>query len=126
VLYATNLASETAGSFLEAKKFANSFKASMEVVFVNTAKKFKTSDEIEKRREVFYDQIGVTLNDVPFTVRNELNMEDGIVKYAEDAKFDVICIGTHGRKGISRFINGSLSEDLVNHAKIPVVAFKIG
>ena len=126
VLYATNLATETASSFLEAKRFANNFKASMEVVFVNTAKKFKTSEEIEKRREVFYDQVGATLDDIPFTVRNQLNMEDGIVKYAEDAEFDVICIGTHGRKGISRFINGSLSEDLVNHAKIPVVAFKIG
>ena len=125
ILYATNLSTETTSSFMEAKKLADKFKASMEVVFVNTAKKFKTSDEIEKRREVFYHQLGYSLNDIPFTVRNEFNTEDGIVNYAEKAGFDIICIGTHGRKGINRFINGSLSEDLVNHAKIPVIALKI-
>jgi nucleotide-binding universal stress UspA family protein len=36
-----------------------------------------------------------------------------------------IGVCTHGRKGLSHFLNGSISEDLVNHAKRPVVAFKI-
>ena len=125
IMYATNLAAETTDSFLEAKKFADNFNASIEIVFINTSKKFKTSDEIEKKREIYYDQIGLTENDVPFVVRNEHNTENGIVNYAKQRDFDIISIGTHGRKGLSRFINGSLSEDLVNHVKIPVVTFKI-
>lgn len=125
VLYATNLSTETAQSFIDAKEFADKLKASIEVVYINTSKKFKTSDEIDKKREIFYDQIGFTEDEVPFTVRHEHNTEDGIVNYAKQKEFDIICIGTHGRKGVSRFFNGSLSEDLVNHAKIPVVAFKI-
>ncbi|MCB0443187.1 MAG: universal stress protein, partial [Flavobacterium sp.] len=32
---------------------------------------------------------------------------------------------THGRKGLSHFFNGSISEDLVNHAVKPVLTFKI-
>ena len=126
VMYATNLATETTNSFLKAKEFADNFKASIEIVFINTSKKFKTSDEIEKRKELYYDQLGITEDDVPFVVRNDHNTENGIVNYAKKRKFDIISIGTHGRKGISRFINGSLSEDLVNHVKIPVVTFKIG
>jgi len=126
VMYATNLATETTNSFLKAKEFADNFKASIEIVFINTSKKFKTSDEIEKRKEIYYDQLGITEDDVPFVVRNDHNTENGIVNYAKKRKFDIISIGTHGRKGISRFINGSLSEDLVNHVKIPVVTFKIG
>ena len=125
IMYATNLSTETTNSFLEAKKFADNFNASIEVVFINTSKKFKTSDEIEKKREIYYDQVGFTEKDVPFVVRNEHNTENGIVNYAKQQNFDIISIGTHGRKGINRFINGSLSEDLVNHVKIPVVTFKI-
>jgi len=125
VLYATNLATETTDSFLEAKKFADNFNASIEIVFINTSKKFKTSDEIEKKREVYYDQIGYTQDDIPFCVRNEHNTENGIINYAKQKDFDIISIGTHGRKGINRFINGSLSEDLVNHVRTPVVTFKI-
>lgn len=125
IMYATNLSTETTNSFLEAKKFADNFNASVEVVFINTSKKFKTSDEIEKKREIYYDQVGFTEKDVPFVVRNEHNTENGIVNYAKQQNFDIISIGTHGRKGINRFINGSLSEDLVNHVKIPVVTFKI-
>jgi len=38
---------------------------------------------------------------------------------------DLIGIGTHGRKGISHFISGSLAENIVNHIKNPIVTFKI-
>ena len=38
---------------------------------------------------------------------------------------DLIGMSTHGRQGISHFFNGSISEDLVNHAKRPVITFKI-
>ena len=38
---------------------------------------------------------------------------------------DLIGISTHGRQGIAHFFNGSISEDLVNHANRPVITFKI-
>ena len=37
----------------------------------------------------------------------------------------LIGISTHGRQGIAHFFNGSISEDLVNHANRPVITFKI-
>lgn len=43
----------------------------------------------------------------------------------EDIDVDLIGISTHGRQGIAHFFNGSISEDLVNHAKRPVITFKI-
>ena len=47
------------------------------------------------------------------------------MNYAKNLNADLIAIGTHGRKGLAHFFNGSLSEDLVNHAKRPVLTFKI-
>ena len=38
---------------------------------------------------------------------------------------DAIAMPTHGRKGISHLFNGSIGEDVVNHARIPVITFKI-
>ncbi|WP_310557807.1 universal stress protein, partial [Flavobacterium sp.] len=58
-------------------------------------------------------------------VYNDITREKGILNYANKVNADLIGISTHGRKGISHFFNGSISEDVVNHAKIPVVTFKI-
>ena len=52
-------------------------------------------------------------------------MEKGILNFADSIGADLIGMSTHGRKGLSHFFNGSISEDLVNHSLIPVVTFKI-
>ena len=56
---------------------------------------------------------------------NDANVEKGILNFTRSINADLIGIGTHGRKGIAHFFNGSISEDLVNHALRPVVTFKI-
>lgn len=63
-----------------------------------------------------------TLN---FEIYNDLKVERGIMNYAKSQNADLIALGTHGRKGLAHFLTGSLSEGLVNHAKRPVLTFKI-
>ena len=58
-------------------------------------------------------------------IYNDANVEKGILNFAKSINADLIGMSTHGRKGLSHFFNGSISEDLVNHAKRPVVTFKI-
>ena len=58
-------------------------------------------------------------------IYNESNVEKGILNFANSVNADLIGMSTHGRKGLSHFFNGSISEDLVNHANRPVVTFKI-
>ncbi|MEH6406602.1 MAG: universal stress protein, partial [Leeuwenhoekiella sp.] len=64
-------------------------------------------------------------NEHIMTIYNDNSVERGILNFAASIEADLIGIGTHGRKGLSHFLNGSLSEDLVNHAHRPVVTFKI-
>ena len=47
------------------------------------------------------------------------------VNFAKKMNAGLIGIGTHGRKGLAHFFNGSISEDLVNHSNRPVITFKI-
>lgn len=121
-IYATNLSLESSSSFKQAQDFAKKFDAEMEVVFINTSSKFKTSNEIDDKIKAFKSVAG---QDLKIVVRNDHNTEDGILNYARKVNASLIGIGTHGRKGIARLLNGGLSEHIVNHAKRPVVTFKI-
>ena len=49
-------------------------------------------------------------------IYNETNVEKGILNFQIACNADLIGMSTHGRKGLSHFFNGSISEDLVNHA----------
>lgn len=49
------------------------------------------------------------------------NAVDQIVKYADDNQIDLIVIATHGRKGLSHAIIGSVAEKVVRLAKCPVL-----
>lgn len=123
MVFATNLSTETANSFNQARKFMGKMDASFDVVFINTPGKFKTSNEIEDRVKSFKNVVGG--EDFSVVVQNDHNVEDGILNYARKVEADLVGIGTHGRKGIARLLNGSLSEHIVNHAKRPVITFKI-
>ena len=47
-----------------------------------------------------------------------------IVRIAEEENADMIVIGSHGRKGISRMLMGSVAEAVVRRAHCPVLTVK--
>jgi len=65
--------------------------------------------------------------DPQITVEHRLlngDPSDCIVKLAEDEKVDFIVMGTHGRRGLTRILMGSVAELVVRWAKCPVVTVK--
>lgn len=49
---------------------------------------------------------------------------DAILKAAKDVHADLIVIGTHGRRGLSRALLGSVAEDVLRRAPCPVLAVR--
>jgi len=49
------------------------------------------------------------------------NPADEIVQLASDLDADLIVIGTHGRRGVQRFVLGSIAERVVRFATCPVL-----
>jgi nucleotide-binding universal stress UspA family protein len=49
------------------------------------------------------------------------HVSDFIVREAKDWGADVICMGTHGRRGISRLLLGSDAERVLHEATTPVL-----
>jgi nucleotide-binding universal stress UspA family protein len=52
------------------------------------------------------------------------NPADEIVRLAEEQHADLIVVGTHGRKGLSRLLTGSVAELVLRFAECPVLAVK--
>ena len=94
------------------------FEAQLSIVKINTPASFTSTRHDRKQMEDFVKKYGFT--NYTIDIYNHKNEEDGIVLYAEDAGADMIALGTHQRKGVGHFLAGSIAEDVVNHAKIPV------
>ncbi len=107
----------------QAIRFAEKIQARLHLVYINTVNNFMTSADINKCLDDFVK--GTGLKDYSFNVYNDVTVESGILNFAKSIDAGLIGIGTHGRKGLAHFFNGSISEDLVNHAQRPVVTFKI-
>lgn len=122
-IFACDFVPHVKNSFIEATKFADAIGAKMHLVYINTANKFKTSEYLDKKMKKFLE--GVEFTNYTLNVYNAESIEKGILKFAAQKKADLIGISTHGRKGLAHFLNGSVSEDLVNHSKKPVITFKI-
>lgn len=63
---------------------------------------------------------------VPFTsvVAKALTPYEGIITAAKKRKCDVIFMASHGRRGLSRLIMGSVTQKVLSHSKIPVVVYR--
>ncbi len=47
---------------------------------------------------------------------------DGILEYASTHDIDLIVMGTHGRTGVDYLLSGSVAEDVVRHARCPILS----
>lgn len=127
-LFACDFSDDDVIPYKNAKKLFKSLDASLKVVYVTTpTSNFKSTQEIEKRMKRFFEQteedIDKELKKV--SVISDYSVEKGVFYQAEKTKADVLVVATHGRKGISHFFEGSVSEDIANHSKLPVMSFKI-
>ena len=122
-VFATDLSEECRKPFERAQKFAKDVGATIHLLFVNTPNDFKTTSEINTLFKNFIK--GIDAENYTTNIYNDTSVEKGVLGFATDIGAQLIGMSTHGRKGLSHFFNGSISEDLVNHARMPVITFKI-
>ena len=53
------------------------------------------------------------------------NVENGILNYAHERKADLLVLYTHGHTGLRHLLQGSVAEDILNHAPVPVLILRI-
>jgi nucleotide-binding universal stress UspA family protein len=57
----------------------------------------------------------------PAVVDGELPVAGLVLEYAADHGVDCVVVGTHGRTGLSRFVLGSVAEEVLRASPVPVV-----
>ncbi|WP_130733498.1 universal stress protein [Flavobacterium sp. J27] len=122
-VFASDFSDEIKKPFEKVVDFANKFNSHIHLVNINTPNNFKSTRVAQKIMDDFVSHFSI--NSYSTHIYNDINVEKGILHFAKSINADIIGMSTHGRKGISHFFNGSISEDLVNHAKRPVITFKI-
>lgn len=122
-VFASDFSDEIKKPFAKIVQFANDFDATLHLVNVNTPNNFKSTRAAQSLMDDFAKGFGI--NKYQTHIYNDANVEAGVLHFASDIQADLIGMCTHGRKGLAHFLNGSVSESLVNHAHKPVMTFKI-
>lgn len=122
-VFASDFKNDNKKTYRQAIEFAQSLGAKIHLLMVNTANDFLSTSEAKNRIDNFtknYD-----FKDYSVHIYNDESIESGVLNFSKEIGADLIGISTHGRQGISRFFSGSIGEDVVNHADLPVMTFKI-
>lgn len=83
----------------------------------------EVSTQLKKRAETLLGRTAQTLRDAGFQVETMLeegDLKSVIADVAAKWPADLIMMGSHGRKGLDRFLLGSTSESVMRHAHCSV------
>ncbi|WP_282085436.1 universal stress protein [Aquimarina algiphila] len=128
VVFACDFKIENIRPYHNAIKLFNSFGANVHLLYINLpGERFRSSGQIEERvREFLFKADSGNMdmyNNVVYY--NDYSVESGVFNYSNKIEADIIAIPTHGRRGLAHFFNGSIGEDIANHANKPVITFKM-
>jgi len=60
-----------------------------------------------------------------YSTSSEVRKGDPVTTVCEAGKtYDLIIVGSHGRKGLDRFLLGSVSHGIVHRAPVPVLVVR--
>jgi nucleotide-binding universal stress UspA family protein len=90
------------------------FGATLHVLYLNTPFNFISEEDLKDYAK-HYKFANCTLN-----IRNHRYEPDGIISFVKEIKADMLAMATHGRSGLSHFVSGSITEDVVNHVECPI------
>lgn len=125
VVLATDFSEDSVSAVSSAMELLNGLSNKVTLLHVNRPNiNFASTEEIEERVENFLHKAKHPEWKDRITYIADYSVENAVMSYANKNNMDAIAMITHGRKGISHLFNGSISEDLVNQSKLPVITLK--
>jgi len=125
VLLPSTLKKDQAQVFRYLAEWQNWFDFNTKVLYLNNPIGVSTDGSAEAEKNRMAESAGLKKTDVIITSETFFE-DDTILSAAEQWDADLIVMGTHQRKGLSHFLFGSVTEDTVNHSRLPVLAVPLG
>ncbi|MDN3493650.1 universal stress protein [Winogradskyella bathintestinalis] len=126
IVLACDFSEESVSAVNNALELLNELSVKTTLLHINAPNLgFLSTDEIDEKISIFLKTAKLSDSDVSIARISDHNVEDGVLSFAKRQQADAVAMITHGRKGLSHFFGGSISEDVVNHSKLPVITFKL-
>lgn len=119
IVYATNMGENQDKVVAALKEIQQAYNSKINIVWINTPNNFKADRITKALMRTFAEKHGLAEYEVH--VFNDVIEEDGIRHFADEVDAGMIVMGTSSHTGLSRIIRGSIAEDMVNHAKRPIL-----
>lgn len=123
IVYATAMSKDEIVFSRIIKRTQQIYDSTIHLVRINTPGDFQRDHVVKNYMLKFAKSLG--LKNYTINVYNDINEEEGIIYYAESINADLIAMATHGRTGFAHVMAGSIAEDVVGHAKRPVLTFVV-
>ncbi|MGV8945069.1 MAG: universal stress protein [Lutibacter sp.] len=123
IVFASNFDAEHRKIFQKILDFTSLFNARLHLLKINTIHNFETTKESSDAIRNFINDFD--LGDYTLNIYNDVSVEAGILNFSKVIEADAILLNTSGRRGLAHLFTGSIGEDLANHAKLPVITFKL-
>lgn len=121
IVYATAMSPEEEVFSRIVRRTQQMYESTIHLVRINTPGSFKRDVIVKKEMQAFAKKL--QLKNFTINVFNDLSEEEGIIYFADSINADMIAMATHGRTGFAHVLAGSIAEDVVSHAKRPVLTF---
>lgn len=82
------------------------------------------ADQGEASMKTFASEMSAEGIEIGTTRVAQGNTADCICTLAENGRYDLVAVGTHGRSGLNRLLLGSVAESVVRHSKVPVLSVR--
>ncbi len=123
IVYATAMHKDEEVFSRMVKRTQQLYNSTIHLVRINTPGDFQRDHVVKDYMDKFAKKLG--LKNYTINVYNDITEEDGIIYFAESIDADMIAMATHGRTGFAHVMAGSIAEDVVGHAKRPVLTFVV-
>jgi len=123
IVYATAMAKDEEVFSRIVRRTQQLYNSNIHLVRINTPGDFQRDYTVKDYMYRFAKKLG--LKNYTISVYNDLSVEEGVIRFAESINADMIAMATHGRTGFAHVLAGSVAEDVVGHAKRPVLTLVV-
>jgi nucleotide-binding universal stress UspA family protein len=105
------------------KRTQQLYNSTIHLVRINTPGDFQSDHIVRDYMDKFAKKL--QLKNYTLSVFNDLTVEEGVIRFADQVHADLIAMATHGRSGFAHVIAGSVAEDVASHSTRPVLTFVV-